>query len=250
MSDEWDSSPAWAEARARTRSEVQAAFAPRPRTCPSCGEVEATASRNCPRCGASYVVVQPKLSKRAKLTIAGVAAGILAAAGVAWILASPSINHSKQSNAARAAARQAAFISSEKKRLTLDQRLHRGTAGTARETPTELVTDLQNAITADALGRVKAGTIKGPIHGTSCKPIGFGPLQPNSARGGYECIAVNIDIPKGRERSGVIGYPFWAIVDYRRGTFAWCKVNPKPGEMATQTHEPVVNPPAGCDLHI
>jgi len=48
----------------------------------------------------------------------------------------------------------------------------------------------------------------------------------------------------------VLGYPFWAVVNYRKGTFAWCKINPKPGEMATQTHEPVVDPPAGCDLHI
>jgi hypothetical protein len=97
---------------------------------------------------------------------------------------------------------------------------------------------------------VKAGTIKGPIHGTRCEAVTLGPLQPSAIRGGYECIAVNVDIPKSAEPSGVIGYPFWAVVNYRRGRFAWCKVNPKPGEMATQTHEPVVNPPAGCDLHI
>jgi hypothetical protein len=61
---------------------------------------------------------------------------------------------------------------------------------------------------------------------------------------------VTADIAKGVEVGGQIGYPFWAVVNYRRGTFAWCKVNPKPGEKATQTQEPVVNPPAGCDLHI
>jgi len=250
MADEWDSSPVWAEARERMRAEVQAAFAPKPRICSSCGREEATASRHCPHCGASYVVVQAKLSKRAKLTIAGIAAGILAAAAVAWILASPSINRTKHHNTARDQARLATFISSETKRLKLDQRLHRGTAAAPHESRPELVTDLQNAINADALARVKAGTIKGPIHSTRCVPVKLGPLQPNAVRGGYECIAVNVDIPKSKEPAGVIGYPFWAVMNYRRGTFAWCKVNPKPGEMATQTHEPVVDPPAGCNLHI
>jgi hypothetical protein len=250
MPDEWDSSPAWAEARARMRAEVQAAFAPTEQTCPSCGRSEPTASRNCPHCGASYVVVQPKLSKRAKLTIAGAAVAVLAAGGVAWLLASPSIDHSKQTAARRAAAEQAAFIRSETRRLTLDERLHRGRATHPGEPRSALVSDLQNAITADSLARVKAGTIDGPIHGTQCQAITFGPLKPNAVRGGYQCVAINAVIPKGVEVGGQIGYPFWAVVNYRRSTFAWCKVNPKPGEKATQTLEPVVNPPAGCDLHI
>src|SRR5919201_188201 len=133
MADEWDSSSVWAEARARTRAEVQAAFAPKPQTCPSCGREEATAARNCPHCGASYVVVQPKLSRKAKLTIAGATVAVLAAAGIAWLLASPSINRSKRSAAERAAAQQAAFIRSETKRLTAEQRLHRGKALTTGE---------------------------------------------------------------------------------------------------------------------
>jgi hypothetical protein len=250
MPDEWDSSPVWAEARARTRAEVQAAFAPKPRKCPNCGREESTSLRNCPHCGTSYVVVQPKLSKRAKLTIAGGIVAVLAAAGIAWLIASPSIDSSKRSNAARSAAEQAAFIRSEIKRLKIDQRLERGQGARPRETTRALVTDLQNAINADALARVKAGTIKGPIRRTTCQPVSFGPLVPNARRGGYECIAVQADIQKVSERGGVLGYPFWAVVDYRRGRFAWCKVNPKPGEMATQTHEPVVDPPAGCDLHL
>lgn len=250
MPDEWDSSPVWADARARTRAEVQAAFAPKPQTCPSCGREEATAARNCRHCGASYVVVQPKLSKRAKLTIAAGVVALLAGLGIAWALASPSINHTKENAARRAAAQQAAFIRSETRRLTAEQRLHSGRGARAGERPPQLVADLQNAITADSLARVKAGTFDGPIHGTTCEPVKMGPLQPNAARGGYQCVAVNADIVKGVEVGGQIGYPFWAVVDYRRGTFVWCKVNPKPGEKATQTLEPVVNPPAGCDLHI
>jgi hypothetical protein len=250
MVDDWDSSPVWAEARERTRAEVQAAFAPRERTCPSCGHTEATGSRNCPACGGSYVIVQPKLSKRAKLAIAGAAAAVLAGAGIAWILVSPSIDHSKQAAARRSTAQQAAFVRAETLRLKADQRLYRARAPRPGEGRAALVADLQSAITADALTRVKAGTLHGPIHGTSCEAVKLGPLQPNARRGGYQCVAVNAVIPKGVEVGGLLGYPFWAIVDYRRGMFAWCKVNPKPGEMATQAQEPVVDPPAGCDLHI
>jgi hypothetical protein len=112
------------------------------------------------------------------------------------------------------------------------------------------VNDLQTAITADALSRVRAGTLSGPISGTKCEPVNLGPLVPNSIRGGYQCVAINAHIAKSSEVGGVIGYPFWAVVDYRRRAFVWCKVNPKPGEMAVRTKEPVVNPPAACDLHI
>src|SRR2546430_17505981 len=92
----WDASPEWAAARERTRAEVQAAFAPKRQTCPSCGREEATAARDCPHCGASYVVVQPKLSKRAKLWTAAGFVILLAAAGGAWDVAFPSIHHLKE----------------------------------------------------------------------------------------------------------------------------------------------------------
>src|SRR5919198_4657847 len=98
-SSDWDSSPEWASARERARAEVQAAFAPKPQTCPSCGRVAATAARNCPHCGASYVLVQPKLSRRAKLWIAAGAVLVLAAGGIGYLIASPSINHLKKTAA-------------------------------------------------------------------------------------------------------------------------------------------------------
>ena len=246
----WDASPEWAAARERTRAEVQAAFAPKKQTCPSCGREEATSSRNCPHCGASYVVVQPKLSKRAKLWIAAGFVVVLIAGGVAYLLASPSINHLKKSAAERQAEKDAAFLKRETARLKADQRLHRGRGATAGEARPALETDLKSAITADARARVAAKTLRGPIQSTECEPVPHGPFVPTSLRGGYECIAVSSRIAKGVEVGGQIGYPFWAIVDYRKGTFAWCKINPRGGERAIQSLEPVINPPAGCDLKI
>jgi hypothetical protein len=253
MPEEWDSSPVWTDARERARAEVKAAFAPRPQTCPACGRVEETASRACPHCGASYVVVQPKLSRRAKLIIAGVLVALLVAGGIGWLLASPSINRAKRSEARRAAAEQAAFIRSETRRLKAEQRLHRG-RGLATSTPASLKADLERAITADSRARVRAGTFQGPIQGSRCEPVTEGPLTPNSARGGYQCVAINAVIPKEGKGAGAVGgqlgYPFWAVVNYRRRTFVWCKINPRAGELAVQSLEPRINPPAACDLHI
>ena len=246
----WDSSPEWAAARERTRAEVQAAFAPKQQLCPACGRPESTAARDCPHCGASYVVVQPKLSKRARLAIVGVLVLVLAAGGVAWLLASPSINHLKQTAAERNAQNFAAFIRSETHRLTIEQRLHRGRAAIPGEPPAGLVDDLSAAITADARARVASGALKAPIQSTTCSAVKNGPLVPNAVRGGYQCIATTATILPGVQVGGIIGYPFWAIVDYRRGSFAWCKINPRGGEQAIRSREPVVNPPAGCDLHI
>src|SRR4051795_3494526 len=236
----WDSSPEWASARDRTRAEVQAAFAPRPQTCPSCGRVEATAARDCPHCGASYVVVQPKLSKRAKLWIAGGVVVLLIAGGIGWLIASPSINHLKKTAAQREAERQAAFVKRETARLTAEQRLHRGRGASTAESRPALEGDLKTAITADARARVAAHTLRGPIQRTECETVTHGPFVPNGVRGGYECIAVSSQIAKGVEVGGQIGYPFWAIVDYRKGTFAWCKITPPGGERAIQSLEPVI----------
>jgi len=250
MPDEWDSSPVWAQARERARAEVHAIFAPTPETCPSCGHEDNTGARTCPSCGASYVQNQPKLSRRAKLRIAAACAALAVAGGVTWLLVSPSIDRTKKHEAERAAAEQAAFIRSETRRLTLDERLHTGRAAQPRAPRAALVSDLQASITADARARVKAGTISGPIENTACQAVNVGPLVPDARRGGYQCVAVQAKIAKSREPGGLLGYPFWAIVDYRRGTFAWCKVNPRGGERAVQSLEPVVPPPRGCNLGI
>jgi hypothetical protein len=246
----WDSSPEWASARERTRAEVQAAFAPKPQTCPSCGRVEATAARNCPHCGASYVVWQPRMGRRAKLWIAA-AVGLLAVIGVVvWLLVSPSINHLKKTAAERDAAQKAAFIREETKRLTIEQRLRRGRAASGHVTPAAVVSDMTAAVNADARARVQSGVLRYPVLRTDCTPVRNGPLVPNAVRGGYQCVAVTASIKPGVQVGGEIGYPFWAIVDYRRHTFSWCKINPRPGEQAIASKEPIVNPPAGCDLHI
>jgi hypothetical protein len=196
------------------------------------------------------VVWQSKLSKRAKLWIVAGVVLLLAAGGVSWLIASPSIHHLKQTAAQREAERQAAFIKRETARLIAEQRLQRGAGASTSESPAELVADLRAAISADARARVAAHTFRSPIQETECVPVKHGPFVPNAARGGYECIAVTSRIAKGVQAGGKIGYPFWAIVDFRRHTFAWCKINPQAGEHAGLSAEPVVKLPKGCDLQV
>jgi hypothetical protein len=196
------------------------------------------------------VLVQPKLSKRAKLWIVAGVVLLLAAGGIGYLIASPSINHLKKSAAEREAERQAAFVKRETVRLKAEQRLHRGRGASPTESRAALESDLKTAIVADANARVAARTFRGPIRGIECETVQHGPYVPNAVKGGYECLAVTSEIAKGVEVGGKIGYPFWAIADYRNRTFAWCKINPRGGERAVQSLEPVINPPAACDLKV
>jgi hypothetical protein len=51
---------------------------------------------------------------------------------------------------------------------------------------------------------------------------------------------------------GTLGYPFWAVIDFKRLSYVWCEVNPKAGEgSATATSPALVLPlPRQCDLGV
>ena len=70
--------------------------------------------------------------------------------------------------------------------------------------------------------------------------------------GRYSCTAVNNEIlRRANVHAGTLGYPFWALVDFRRLSYSWCKVNPSAGEgSATAVAQSlVVPPPARCDIN-
>jgi type II secretory pathway pseudopilin PulG len=183
--------------------------------------------------------------------IAAVVLGTLAA----WLI--PRIDRAKRREAA-AEQRQLAALSVRQRRvLARDQRLHAGRTtappadpATAQRT---VVADLERAITADARGRTAAGTLTGHVLTTTCAPFTRGTVRVTPPRtataAGYECTAVTREIPRSaRNTAGVIGYPFWARVNFRRGTFQWCKVNLPPGERGIGGEAAVVALPSGCNL--
>jgi hypothetical protein len=258
QNEAWDSDGAWADARARTRDEVRAAFAPRPRVCRNCGNEETTAARVCSRCGTPYAELrEPGMSRRTRRRLALGAAVTVVLLTAAGALIIPAVQHSKRQADARARAEGRATLAAERRRIALDQRLHSAAAPGSRaalhalpaaELTARLRSGLERAITADARARVRAHTLQGPILRTDCTAAGGAAGPPV---GKYSCVAVNNEILRGtRAVAGSLGYPFWAIVDYRRLTYSWCKLNPQAGEGSAMPSSVslAVPVPAGCDI--
>jgi hypothetical protein len=151
----------------------------------------------------------------------------LAFAGVALALIVPPLERAKREGAARDARKQAAIVAAEVERLRVDQRVHRVSPRVAGG---GLVGALEAAITADAKGRVTAGSLDGPILGTSCEAASRNVVIHPGTRV-YKCVALTTGYKPGKAGvSWATGYPFIATVDFRKHTLTWCKTNPQPGE--------------------
>jgi type II secretory pathway pseudopilin PulG len=237
--DAWDSGEAWSEARARARAEVQEALARR-------GEDPRDEER-----------LDPGLSRQAKRRLLVAAAVSVLVIGVLAALLVPGIQHSKSRSAAEQKRKEQAAFATERRRIAADQRLHTaaapGSHAALRRLPPDrlraaLVGGLETSIGADARARVAAHTLQGPILRTDCTPLaGFaGPPI-----GKYTCTAVNANILRGGGANvGALGYPFWAVIDFRRLSYVWCKVNPKAGEGSATSGAAVLDVPLPprCDI--
>jgi hypothetical protein len=187
-----------------------------------------------------------------KVAIAGAALAVGIAAFV--ILAVPAIDSGKEKGAAELARKQAATEAAERARLTREGRVHRGSARKpaglgARSTAAQvaarhdLMLSLQAAVQADAVARVRAGTLRGPIAVTTCRPYPNTPTRKAAESDltlhelGYECLA-------RRQADVAFGYDFLAVANADRFTYTWCKVAPPVGEAG---HTLVVVPvPDAC----
>jgi hypothetical protein len=190
-----------------------------------------------------------------RIGIGAAIAAIVLAVLAAWLV--PRIDSAKRHQAATERRALAALSARERAVLTRDQRLH---AGRASALPADaavaqgvVVADLQRAITADAHARTALGTLARRVLTTTCTPFTRGPVKvaasPTATAAAYECTAVTHAIPRSSHNlAGAIGYPFWARVNFRRGTFQWCKVNLRPGERGIGGEAAVVALPAPCNL--
>lgn len=169
-------------------------------------------------------------------------AALVVAAAVAAIaiFAVPAIDKGKSRSAAEIRREQAALSAAERRSLLREGRPQHGRAERPADfdssnVPAQVATrhavvlDLQSAIQADALSRVRAGRLRGPIAATTCRPYPNTPTRGSSETDlsvhtlGYECLA--------RRRADVaFGYDFLAVVDYDRFSYTWCKVAPSVGE--------------------
>jgi hypothetical protein len=247
----------WEAARASARADVASVLAPRQRTCPACGHVQSGSARTCGECGADLVARRPRRRWRVR-TVAAALLALAAAVALVAVVSAP-LRRDASVEAQRQSERQAALEAAEVRRLRLDARPQYG-SGPARlpgQAPLAhrgvLVAAAERLITADAQARVRTGKLKGPVVATACASYPdisarrAAEADPAAVVGRYDCLAYSrrSELPElqGKVRQGLFGYPFWAVIDYRRATIAWCKVTPRAGEGGkTLAHVPVPPP--------
>jgi hypothetical protein len=242
-----------AAARERARQQVHGIFAATPeeplRQCPHCGAQRRTRFEHCPACGKSYFVAPPRFSRRTRraLTLLATAIALAALAALVTLLKGAATD-----SASRQRTRQAAAVAAERRRLSREQAAHHGraagvplprpgaSASARRDARRRMVSSLQATITADARGRVARGEIKaGGVRTTECDPLNPGQRTRDEddldqPLGRYSCLAVTQTARRGTVSSH-LGVPFVAVIDFRRGTFTWCKDNPvSPADIKSQ----------------
>lgn len=214
----------WEDARARQRDQVKAIFAKR----------------------ASAPVTDRRRQFRLRRRNSAIVLAVAAAVGIAAAFTIPALRDSAAEQRGAAAAQQRRLEAAERARILVEQR-PRFTTGPQRragEAPlayrARLVTAGHDVISADARERMRAGRIDGPVAGTECTPFpttqGRRDLEadPSVPKGRYECLAYERRFPlselAGKARTGIIGVPYWLVVDYRTARFAYCRIIPRAGE--------------------
>jgi hypothetical protein len=197
-----------------------------------------------------------------RLLLGGTLALLVAVAAAA--VAIPRIDDAKERASAkeaqeradrRAAARRRAIAQQRPRRASArDLRPRAGAPASARlAARTALLARAEEAISADARERVRAGEMDGRIGATACDPYparedGERPEQRlDESRGVYDCLALVREI-KATELNvgGRLGYPFRAVLDFAAFRLVWCKTNPVPGERVVPDPRSVVELPRVC----
>jgi hypothetical protein len=191
-----------------------------------------------------------RLPRAAKIAVALLP---FAAIGLALLLG-PGIDRSKDQREQAEAARLAKQRAERAARLRIEQRPRFGrgaAAGSDVAQRTALLADARTAVEQDALTRVAAGSLEGPVRRVACEPFPRSlddegaHLDPGRSSGRYACLAVTQDVPAGeRSVAGAIGHPYRMRIDFTSGRYALCKVAGRPGEGAPAVRPPITVPRA------
>jgi hypothetical protein len=201
-----------------------------------------------------------KLSRRGR-QVAWVAAALLVAAAVVVVVLLVPHNRSQAANRdALEAQRSAARTAELRARWAREARPIFGRGPAASDPQSQdalaprraLVAGLEEAVTADAAARARRGELKGRYRSTGCFTFPKGVDDPPPADdlatsvAILECIAVAAKVAPDETNTGsLIGQPYRARVDFRRGRYAFCKIVQQPGELAVQ-RRPVLDIPRAC----
>jgi len=168
-------------------------------------------------------------------------AGVLVAIGVlVALVVAPAIDDAKSERSAREQRALERRAAARRERQRIEQRPRFGRAQGA--TRTAVLADVEAAIGADARRRFDPDA-----KSASCEPTpGADPAAPRVA---FDCISSIREIVGAGEQGGVQGQlaiPFRAVVDFRQRRYAFCKVNPPPGEQVIPDPRKIVTLPPAC----
>jgi DNA-binding SARP family transcriptional activator len=134
-------------------------------------------------------------------------------------------------------------------------RLARGAAAGADLAMRERLLDqVTENLRKDALARVAAGALDGPILRAECRPFprtvdGRGADDDPSRRfGRYACLAVTRDVVGGAgKKIAAVGHPYRLLIDFESGRYGFCRITgyATPGRRP-RTSDPIVPVPRAC----
>ena len=166
---------------------------------------------------------------------------VLVALGIAAAITVPRIDDAKDQRAATEQRELETRQAARRERIRREQ-VPRTGATTADQSRGEVIATVEAAIGADARERFNPRA-----RNATCEPA------PGQDQGGtrvaYDCVSAVRDIVGAGEQDGargVLGIPFRAVVDYDERAYAFCKVNPPPGEQVIPDPRELVQLPAAC----
>ena len=215
MSDPPEEDP-WTAGRAATAEEVKAIFARHRAEGPALEHHDALpAFVRLPR-----FLLGKLPRRRRRAVVLGAAVVAMLTAGGIWLA-----HEAAQRAQLREARADRAVRAAEVRRLLADQAPRTARVGAA--TGAVLVRRLEDAVTADARARVRAGSLSGPIRRTTCLQ-GNGLVNRADDPNLFRCLAIT------SSAVGVtLGHEFFVRVDRSRGIAFWCHNNYPPAHPDT-----------------
>lgn len=178
-----------------------------------------------------------KLSPGGRRIAKVVGALLLVGLAVTVAVLAPRITETKRERAAEERRTQAEVAARQRARIIAEQRPRRGRVdgrGAAA-----LVTGLEQAITADANERRRAGEIRTPVVRTQCESLGE-----SAGRLALACTAITSEVAASEASDAFnVGYLYRAAVELDNGRYALCKTPGRPAEGLLRK-APVTLPPA------
>ena len=185
-----------------------------------------------------------------------IGAGIIAViVGAALAVMVPRINEGKDSRAAIERAKDERNLAKNVARINRVQRPQRAEAASllpaADAGPAEqeaaradLLKHIEDEIMADARKRSASGELRAIEGPTTCEHTKGRPTTPV---GVYDCFTVAKSFKGSKnQRSGMTGYPWRVVVDFRVFAYTYCRVEQIPGELMIQDPTQTVHLPDVC----